>query len=109
TKLFSLMSAIVIGLTSITTQLSARFTLTLEPSRVAMVAVLPSIAAIDPRSRVGGLCAKAVAAKAQATKAVRPAANRRAGFMGISLKMPESGTKARTRAAYDCVMGSRAS
>src|SRR5215207_3737889 len=55
TKLFSLMSARLIGLTSITAQLSASFTATELPSRVAIVAVLPSIAAIEPRSRVGGL------------------------------------------------------
>src|SRR5437762_11967149 len=93
TKLFSLMSAVVIGLTVITSQLSARFTLTVEPSRVAMVAVLPSMAVIDPRNRVGGLCATAAAVMAQATTAARQAASRRTGVIGI----PPSGWRTLAR------------
>src|SRR5438045_3254862 len=93
TKLFSLMSAMVIGLTSITAQLSAKLTVTLEPSRVVMVAVLPSMTAIEPRNRVGGLCATAAAVMAQATTAVTQAASRRTGLIGI----PPSGWRTLAR------------
>src|SRR5215210_7837347 len=90
TKLFSLMSARVIGLTSITDQLSASFTGTDVPSRVAMVAVLPSMAAIDPRSRVGGLVggvwASAAATRARnATNATAPPSIERMVVIGHSL------------------------
>ena len=96
TKLFSLMSARVIGLTSITAQLSASFTGTEVPSRVAMVAVLPSIAAIEPRSRVGGLVggvwASASATRPKdATNATAPASIERMVVIGRSLLLWRAG------------------
>src|SRR5271170_4023833 len=48
-----------------------------------MVTVLPSLAAIEPRSRVGGLCAMAVAAATKATAAATQPASRRMGVIGI--------------------------
>src|SRR5215472_17181240 len=101
TKLFSLMSAMLTGLTNKTAQLSARFTVTLEPSRVAMVAVLPSIAAILPRSRVGGLCP--MATDMVAARASKAAAQTTSGRIDMGTSPPQVWHGGCATAAYDCV------
>src|SRR5476651_399244 len=103
TKLLGLISAAEIGVTRPTAQLSASLTLTEVPSRVAMVTVLPSMAEIVPRIRVGGLWAMALAARAIVAKAAADAARRRKGLMFFLPVMPRLWQSARPLAAYFCV------
>src|SRR5712664_3537182 len=70
-----------------------------------MVTVLPSLAAIEPRSRVGGLCAMAVAAAMKATAAATQPASRRMGVIGILPKDVGLWHGSRQAGVYDCVMG----
>ena len=104
TKLFSLISEAATGETSMTPQLSARLTLTLAPSRVAMVAVLPSMAEIVPRIRVGGVWARvAVAAPTASKRAVKPARKRMGVMVVFSLQDHQSSHGRLAGTAYVCV------
>src|SRR5882757_5180447 len=104
TKLPGLMSATVTGATSATAQLSASLIVAVAPSRVAMVTVLPSMAEIVPRTRVGVPCAIAVAADRNATDATTRPAKRRTDFMAHlpgKQQGPWHGSPSSTD--YDCV------
>src|SRR5260370_8974978 len=73
-----------------------------------MVTVLPSLAAIEPRSRVTGLCAMAVAAAMKATATATQPANRRMGVIGVLPRDAGLWHGSRLAGVYDCVMGVRA-
>src|SRR5580704_19067521 len=73
-----------------------------------MVTVLPSLAAIEPRSRVTGLCAMAEAAAMKAIAAATQPANRRMGVIGILPRDAGVWHGSRQAGVYDCVMGVRA-
>ena len=83
TKAPSFTSDNAVGTTSTAAQLSASLTSTEVPSRVAMVAVLPSMAAMLPRRRVGGDWDSAAPAMASATNAATPPASKRMRVMNI--------------------------
>src|ERR1700722_3696620 len=70
-----------------------------------MVTVLPSLAAIEPRSRVTGLCAMAAAAAMKATAAATQPASRRMGVIGILPGDTGLWHGSRRARVYDCVMG----
>src|ERR1700704_6293826 len=70
-----------------------------------MVTVLPSLAAIEPRNRVTGVCAMAVAAAMKATAAATQPASRRMGVIGILPKDVGLWHGSRQAGVYDCVMG----
>src|ERR1700727_193769 len=69
-----------------------------------MVTVLPSLAAIEPRSRVTGLCAMAEATAVKARAAATKPASRRMGVIGILPKHDALWHESRQATVYDCVM-----